>query len=647
MVDRVKTRVELEGAEAYAQKAQKATKSVKALNKEGNESASLFDLAKAEYLAAGVALGSLAAAASTAANYVRIVGQAIYDLGMRGGDVSAVATAFERIASPRLLSQLREATGGLSRGLDLMRESTQALRAGLVTEDEIGRWYRAVTRGAQDTGESVEDLQRALGTMLTTGEMEEVLGKLGVSVTNVREEVAAAGETMETVRGKSLALSLALNQLEMSTSNVDNSAGNLNDIFTQLTVSATNLHDEFARGFSESSRMRDVFRGLNQELLSGRGNWQAYGSVMGSVIANGIQRVLRFAAAVNDLNAAIFRILRIEWEGGSAEQTFEQWAERFREIAGAMEPEAIAPGITQTGGASGTGAPKTRQETPPPRTRRGGGRRPLPRGADTGEFMAEATAAIMAERQAAVEGETKAYQEQLRVVREIYEAQREALRETFDGIDSENERRERLHERNLERVQEQREAAAKAFQEQIRQEEERRERIVGNMQSLAQGASMLGEIFQEIADNQEQNTKRADAWRKIVGVAKGTYYAIEAVAAAAEAAKQGASQNYAGMALGIIAAIKYGVASGYMFSKLAEGGGGAGIAASSAGTFVPTQPDRVAPPTQVERGPERVVVLGLGNTDAGVAAAVYRANRELVRSGRTPVGTSKGVGYMG
>ena len=49
--------------------------------------------------------------------------EVIYELGMRGGEVSAVANAFERLVSPGFLSRLQQSTGGLVSNFNLMREA--------------------------------------------------------------------------------------------------------------------------------------------------------------------------------------------------------------------------------------------------------------------------------------------------------------------------------------------------------------------------------------------------------------------------------------------------------------------------------------------------------------------------------------------
>lgn len=648
MTDRVKTRIELEGAEAYVQKTTRATKSVKDLNDTSKQSKSAFEEMRAGAALAAPYIAAIGTAATVAIGAITQLGRSLYDLGMRGGSVSAVATAFERIASPELLGKVNEAAGGLSRNIDLMRESTQALRAGLVDEDEIARWYRAVTRGAQDTGESVQDMHRALGNMLSGGGMEEVLTKLGVNVGRIRDEMRDAGLSMESAKDRSVALDLALAELERATGGTGNEASNLNDTWARLANTIGDSHDEFARGFSESSRMRDVFRGLNEQLSTGVTSWQSWGSVMGSVVANTAQRVVEVAAAIAELNAQIFTILRIEWAGGSAQGRYQEWANRLRALGGSMAQPEMPTGIT---GGTGARAPSASEESVGrqhgPVQRGGGGRRGLPRGADTSQFMYEATESLRAEALANLNDENKAYEEQIDLVGRLYDEQSRALDRVFEQLDANHEKEQAMHDMRMDQLDEYGDAMSKFHAEQHRAEQARWESAQRGIGQLGEGVGLLTEIFQTIADAQDEETEKADKWRKVVGIAKGTFYAVEAVASAAEAVKQGASQNYAGMALGIAGAIKFGIASGYMFSRVAQSGGGGDIASSSSGTFTPTQSGRVSRQSESSEKSEKITVFGLGNTDAGVAAAVYRANRELIRSGRHPVGSSGGVGYYG
>jgi hypothetical protein len=229
----------------------------------------------------------------------------------------------------------------------------------------------------------------------------------------------------------------------------------------------------------------------------------------------------------------------------------------------------------------------------------------------------------------------------------LFEAEQGLTQQRIDKASAVREYEQADHERRIERVNELK-AAEIAAAEAIRQkDEERRKRVSDTFQGLTGIAAGLGDILETVASNQDEQSKKADSWRKAVGIAKGTLYAIEAVAAAAQMGMAIAEQNYLGAVAAGEAMVNYGIASGYMFSKLAgSGGGGVAAPTSSAGTFTPTRP-QTETPTQTVTDERPIVVLGLGNTDAGVAAAMARANEQLVRSGRTPLRGSTGVGYQG
>lgn len=208
--------------------------------------------------AAVAGITAIAAAATAAAATAVRLGVALRDLGMRGGEVSAVAVAFERIASPSLLSRMREATGGLVDEMELMRGTTQALRSGMATESEITEWFGAVTRSAQDMGRDVPQAIQAITQVLSGGGLES-LSRIGVNALAIRDSLQAMGLSADSARGRTLALRMAMGQLRQDLGSVDNSAGNLNDAWTQLSVAARSWYDNVARAFAENRALVDFF----------------------------------------------------------------------------------------------------------------------------------------------------------------------------------------------------------------------------------------------------------------------------------------------------------------------------------------------------------------------------------------------------
>ena len=136
---------------------------------------------------AGAAAGAAAVAITGMAVAAEKASSALYSLGMRGGDVSAVATAFERLASPQLLNNIQQSTGRLVSSFDAMRLSTQMLRAG-IQESNLPHWFQLVTRAAQDTGQNVIQSLESMSTALSSGRIS-AFQRLGVDVASIREQV--------------------------------------------------------------------------------------------------------------------------------------------------------------------------------------------------------------------------------------------------------------------------------------------------------------------------------------------------------------------------------------------------------------------------------------------------------------------------
>ena len=203
--------------------------------------------------AAVVTITGLSAAAEKAAS-------ALGRLGMRGGDVSAVATAFEQLASPELLANIQRSTGRLVSSFDTMRLSVQLLRAG-ISESDIPRWFQLVTRAAQDTGQNVQASLERMTTALVSGRIS-AFQRLGIDVGAVRDRVREMGLSMETAAGRSAALSSIMETLSGQLGAADNSAGNLNDAFTQLSTVWSDWYDSVARAFSEDTNLVAFFSEL-------------------------------------------------------------------------------------------------------------------------------------------------------------------------------------------------------------------------------------------------------------------------------------------------------------------------------------------------------------------------------------------------
>jgi len=264
--------------------------------------------------AAAAVTGAVVAVAAAA----REGAEALYELGMRGGDVSAVATAFERVASPELLGNMSEVTGGLVRELDLMRLANQALRTELVDEETFTRWSQVVTRAAQDTG---RDVVRSLEAMTTTlaGGGTESLNQIGVNVLRVNQEVRKLGLSAETEAGRIVALELAMEQLNEDLGEADNSAGNLNDAWTAISVAVSDWTDRVARAFSENQALVQFFGDLQEAMEENAPSAEEMADLLVRLGASGVTALRGLAEAAIPLAQAILRLAQAQayWQAAT------------------------------------------------------------------------------------------------------------------------------------------------------------------------------------------------------------------------------------------------------------------------------------------------------------------------------------------
>jgi hypothetical protein len=235
--------------------------------------------------AALAGLGAIAAAATAAT-------VALHKMGMRGGDVDAVATAFERIASPQFIRNLEQATGGLVRSTEMMARATMVLRTGLADEAQITRWFQTVTRSAQDMGRDVVASLDAVAVTLAGGGLES-LNRLGVNVPEIRERLQEMGLTAESVAGRVEAMNMAMAQLDGTLGLADNSTGNYNDALTALTVTIQNWYDETARALATNEDLVNWFVALKESIQAALPEGEGFGDMIADVVV----QVLEFARA--------------------------------------------------------------------------------------------------------------------------------------------------------------------------------------------------------------------------------------------------------------------------------------------------------------------------------------------------------------
>lgn len=219
-------------------------------------------VALAGLTAAFQALGGMVTLVTQAA---KTAGQAFYALGQSGSDVSAIAQAFDRFGDTEVISRLNAVSGGLLTNTELMAGYTQAMRTGIVSQEDFIGAIETTVRAAQDMGKDMTGSIQAVITAMAGGGMEG-LGQLGVNVLEIRERMQNMGETMESTTGRAMAFEMALVQMREDMGRVSNSAGNLGDTWQQLYVIAKNFIDKVGQGFAENEQLVTFFINLGQAI---------------------------------------------------------------------------------------------------------------------------------------------------------------------------------------------------------------------------------------------------------------------------------------------------------------------------------------------------------------------------------------------
>lgn len=138
-------------------------------------------------------LGAAAAGAFSVQNIARFTKEVI----TLASQAEGVRAAFEHIADPSLLQQLRDATRGTVSDLSLMQKAVQASNFQIPLKD-LAALFEFATKRAQQTGQSVDYLVDSI--VLGIGRKSPlILDNLGISAVRLRQELKGAGVEMTTV----------------------------------------------------------------------------------------------------------------------------------------------------------------------------------------------------------------------------------------------------------------------------------------------------------------------------------------------------------------------------------------------------------------------------------------------------------------
>lgn len=106
------------------------------------------------------------------------------------GKMEGVQNAFQRIADPKLLDDLRKATRGTTNDLELMTAAVKAEQFGIPL-DQMAKLLEFASRRAQETGQDVDYLVNSIVTGLGR-KSPMILDNLGISTTRLKESFGGA-----------------------------------------------------------------------------------------------------------------------------------------------------------------------------------------------------------------------------------------------------------------------------------------------------------------------------------------------------------------------------------------------------------------------------------------------------------------------
>ena len=221
------------------------------------------------FIRGGFRAGIVGAMVFVAARVVRAwqdAAQKIRGLLERAGDVQAIRTAFESLATARgldpsdLLARLERASRGTASGFDLMRTANEAMQAGLPgTEQDLARVLEVSRRLGKSLGVDAEESFRRfvqavirgrrqilddIGVVVDFDEAHEALAKrLGTTVQKLTEEERAAAR-----------LEGALAGAETRVKSLGDEQFTTRERVQQLSTATRNFVDHMLVGIAESPR---------------------------------------------------------------------------------------------------------------------------------------------------------------------------------------------------------------------------------------------------------------------------------------------------------------------------------------------------------------------------------------------------------
>lgn len=627
-------------------------------------------------IAVGIAaIGASVMAIRATADALARVGREVHALGMLGGELSPITTAFERLSSPELLARLHEQTGYLVSERTLLAESVQALRARMLSEDEWVESLGAITRLSQDAGENVDMMVSAFANIAAGGGVES-LARLGVNVSELREQLRLANVSGESLEGRTMLLRGAMEQMARATGGASNEATNYADAVTRLRNRFEIYRIEVSRTFAENSELVQSFQEIEDLLVDLSPNAETLGDAIADLALDATDAALAFAEwvepimnvvdALGQLNDAINTIT----QAGNVPGLIAEWAA----FLGLTEPGGGRVGETRqrisdirAGRPTGRrdlwtgestmpeadpwatpGAPQSVAETTVSRRRRGGGGGggATPSGISMDAMLtAMSEQAALAQQIAAYrERESEALAELKDRTEEVARAEEVRIRTAQSAIEVEQRAMEMRQEAE-ERFLAMRQLELEIAQHIAEKDEQIAAANIAKIESSADVANSLAGIFGMLADAEAEGSENADSWRKAQGVALGIYETIMAVSEVAKAI--GAAPDPFGIAVHAASAAMHGVAAGLAFTQLAQTGGGgassASAATSKAAAFRPAASRPHATGGMSEAG-NTINVYSWGRSQADAGRVIAEQDWQRVHKG-APVRVPRGIGF--
>jgi hypothetical protein len=630
-----------------------------------------------------------------------LAARAFVDLARRGSEVDAIASRFARLAPQETLDRMVALTGHQVRARDIMRSYAQSIEVGLVPAAEFEQWLRRITTMAHGAGEDPAEWLERFSEVLSGGGLEN-MRRLGVNVQQVQGAVREMGLSMESARGRTVALELSAKQLDARMGSVHRSATNLGQAWTSTSNQLGDYLDRVGRVVATSPALIRALESITgsvgglapaaemagraitimaRNLITTFGGAAAFIEGVIAETARGIADTLElFGELVSMPSTGIPGIeqargllpsaeLLSRWEDTArgAEATSQRLRRALDEMTAAATGSPLVAGTQARGGAGGSQFWMQDLKETPGRPGGGGG------GTDPVLQMQEE---ILERMRAREEGEASRAQRERDDIARTAMVQRAYQDGIFEHLRARKDADRDLHEERMAAAQVEAEQERQRHEQAIADAEEKRrllmesvnsyfsgigqiagttEQVVGMIgdrleQNLATQISSLeamGKNRQEIAALTKEQAKNVATWRKVEGVALGIKYAIEG---GGEIAKSiGSYPDPIGIATHAASAAMYFVQSGLAFSQLAQSGGGAAGAgaatAKATSSFRPSQPDRAQ---QINTRPSAqaatIHYYSLGRTSSDLGRVLREADWQRERTG-TQAQTPRGVTY--